>query len=397
VIAAASGRFLRRLFAAATFGLGFPLACSIYDGTLLLPAPAPGTDAATEKDTGVDASGEAGPTCASAREPNRPSTDDGAEPNLQLTFALSSIQVGVNTPTPATLGIDLDLTCSCPGPQSCVRPVSEPACDDDRGRDSAFTPVLQRFAEFDLERLFNTRLTAGDSGLLIGVARYNGGKNDRAVQVAVYVSHGSESRRVLPEGGSATKPKVDGTDVWTVHPDSLVAGRDAMAAKRTCADTSTACSPVAIDTSAYVADGVLVAHLTSLPTESGIALINPTFDFDHAVLQAKLIQESNVYRLREGALAGRWGTDKVLRSLRSTTNPFTDTGICKSTDLYKTFKTAICASADITSSPTQDNQGAACSAVSASLGFEAIQAQLGLIYERPSAPACPNETDSCAE
>jgi hypothetical protein len=314
---------------------------------------------------------------------------------VTVTFALSNVQVGAKTPTVATQGIDLDLTCSCPGPQSCVRASNEPVCDDSQGRDNALVPVLQRFSEFDLEALFNGRLESGFSVLLIGVTQYNGGKNDRAVQVAVYLSHGSESLRAVPDGGASSKPKLDGTDAWTVHPDSLVAGREAMAAKRTCADPETPCSPLAIDTSAYVSDGVLVARFTNLPTESGVALIMPTFDFSHAVLQGKIAQQDGVYRLSEGVLSGRWPTDKVLRVLRSTTNPFTSTGICKDTAIYKTFKEAVCASADLAAAPTQDNQASPCSAVSASLGFEAIQAKLGLIFERPSAPACPDEVDTC--
>ena len=125
-------------------------ACSIYDASLLLPAPT-STDGASSVDTGLpssDANGDApstpdGGTCAHVSPPSRPSSSSSAAGDGGAIFALASLDFSEVPDSGVPYGYDLDDTCTCPGPDSCVNSAStSPHCDELGGRDNSAGALL---------------------------------------------------------------------------------------------------------------------------------------------------------------------------------------------------------------------------------------------------------------
>jgi hypothetical protein len=394
--------FGTRLFAAASLftcaatAVGY--GCSIYDSSLLLPATDGAVDTpASEAPPPVDASDAPTPDpCMPEYPPPRPTTNDGAGDAGVVVAAIHALDLGIESDggAPPPLGYDLDKVCTCfsyasgPGRESCApRVTGATHCDEKAGRDNSGGELLQQFAQVSnglfSQDAINQRIDAGNYGLLIRVKNYNGGANDTAVEVDIFVSDG-----IAPLGdGAPGTPAWDGTDTWTLDSASVIGntgGVDAI--------------PNYFDTSAYVSNHVLVASV-DFPLSLGAAGANNvvTLDLTGSVLTATLVPQGNTFALQDGVLAGRWATGKLLGSFGAVGDPFSgNKPMCPGDTLYDSIKPMICKAADIFADPTQADAAAECNALSIGMAFTSAPVSLGDIVTRPvSPPRCDGGPDDC--
>jgi hypothetical protein len=361
-------------------GLSIAAACTLFNPLDEYGPPKPRVDA------GVDAAPQdgAGESCKHERWPERPPQEDGAE-NLEIVFALDTLDVGSpgprSKPNRLTTGFDFDGVCTCPGRSSCVPPpdAGDP-CDSDGGVDDKGTETMLKIAS--LGRLGNDateRFATGDSGLLIRLAQYNGGRNDRQVEASVFLSLGTE-----PDGNGDPKPPAhDGSDRWTVDRDTLVAA------------SAPPYIPAYVDQNAYVSDGWLTASVT-FP----LRLNDLVVKLSQAIVVARIERNGSVFRLEDARLAGRWPTATLLPQFDTIKDPFSldGGGLCGSSLLYADLKRRFCAAVDLAADPQKDNTSAPCDALGVTLLFTAESAQLGSVVDRPPATHLCGDgwTDDCS-
>jgi hypothetical protein len=365
-------------------------ACSIYNSSLLLPLSADGGNDAGDAGPAlaeggvVDAGGGDGDTCKHVEPPPRPTFEDGTpDAGLDVVVAVTYARLVLNgTATvnhpQAPVGVDLDGVCTCPGPPSCVTPVAQNGCDLDGGIDDNAGKLFASFAAVSPAHFsddgLNVGVRSGDYTSIYRLKDYNGGKNDMQVTVMAYRSNGLDGHQ---DGGSDT-PKYDGTDVWTIDPDSLLGG-DTVDGGATCEGNSD-CVPAAYDTNAYVSDGVLVAHIDA-PIIAGGVTDQIRVELTQTVIISPIVFDGT-YRVDEGRLAGRWNLSKMLTSLQGVADPFGDpgAGLCGDSGTYLNVKTNACHAADLMTDPTMDGKGAPCDALSIASSFSAVPAHLGPIW-----------------
>lgn len=325
--------------------------------------PPPRTDASVA-DVALDEDAE---TCRTERWPPRPTTEDGTGPDTQLVFALEELAIGgpgADAGGRVTSGFDLDGVCTCPGPPSCVRPTGvKEGCDNDGGIDSAGTDLLAAFVKLaDLDFETNRRILDGERGLLFRVRFYNGGLDDAQVEAAIFLTSGTEP---ASDGGPPRRPARDGTDRWTVDPESLYG------------KTGPPYVPLFVDQNAYVAKGTLVAKF-----DFPLKVSDLTVNLSGGVATARLVRQGSTYRLDDGRVVGRWATRDLLTALDAVRDPFGDGGICGESELYKQLKKDVCATVDIAADPALDTTSAPCNALSMTVLFTAGPAQLGALLPR---------------
>ena len=156
--------------------------------------------------------------------------------------------------------------------------------------------------------------------------------------------------------------------------------------------------PVKLDTTAYVRDGNLVAHLdVSLPLDSANGAFQ--IEFVGATTVGKITKEGDHYRVL-GELVGRWPLQRILPSLARLPNPLssgkplcaTDAGL----EIYQVIKKTACAGADLAANPAADRTSVRCDALSNAITFSSVSATAGTIYKPEGGPTeCADFTDSC--
>lgn len=369
--------------------------CSVYDASLLLPAPDSGPlQDAFAPDTGrvsLDAGVEAAAPnpCPEAFVPPAPAADDPSDAGDQsFVVAVHTIDVGLNEAGTGvgnvTFGYDLDqvYTCCDGGAESCKAAITGAThCDDVSGRDNSGAHLLGALAGAS-QGLFSPssisqRLQSGEYSILLQVLHYNGTPNDTQVTVALYASAGVES-----DAGA----QWNGNDQWTVE-DSFVASEDAEPL-----------IPTRFDPVAYVADGTLVLHI-NFPIELGTST-TASFDINltAGVGTAQVVPQSGgTFALAGGVIAGRWNNAQLLASLD--TLSFNGTPLCPGNGgIYPLIKGQVCQYSDIMTDPTLDRMGSTCDAVSLAIGFTADPAQIGNIVPTPAKTSlCPDAgPDNCS-
>ena len=366
-------RFLPFALLVATAPCGW-LACNIIFGIdppeLALPRPDTGSP---PEDAG----------CVVAHWPGAPRTEDGTA-NLSFLVALKEIGLSTDPPNPVT-GYDLDNVCTCPGPEACITRVPEAGlhCDEPGGRDLSMNKqvfaVISQSPSFSADRL-NANLTKGRYGILAENKDYNGGKNDKAVTVSIFLSSGTP--------GDAG-PAWDAGDPWDLDPAALAGD---------------AGGPVSryVDTTAYVADGVLVAsQLTGIKLTLGVGSESLDLELSQSVLTAKVVARGGTYALEDGLIVGRWPTKSVLKAMGPLNAPGLGVPLCSpgAKALYDYAKGAICRAADISSNPVRDlDKGADCDALSFAMRFLAEPAKFGGLRAKVYADAgCRDLTDDCTK
>lgn len=376
--------------AAAALACGAWEGCSIYDSSLLIEA---GTDGGGDVVTPPPP--DAGDGCNHARWPARPVADDDASvQDMEFYNALTFLDFGVSdggTAKGVALGFDLDGICTCPGPDSCS-PFTDAGtqCDQDGGIDNSAGSLIQEFSgasNFFDQAYIDKQIAAGVFGAIFRVRNYNGQANDTKVELSIYVSNGTEGAQY----GVPTPPKNDGTDRWTIDPNSLLGGTllpDAGPVPRE-----------AYDLNAYVSNYYLVGNLSNMPLAIGAAngegLVS--MDLAGAVVVAKLEPSGSSFRAT-GVVAGRWESKKLLTSLQMLRDPFDyDASLCGADPVYGLLKTKICGLQDIATNVLDDGKGAPCSALSIAFGFQAEPATYGSVFgPDASVGGCgPQWTDQC--
>jgi hypothetical protein len=343
---------------------------------------------------------DAAPVCVHALPPERPTTNDSLN-GPDVVFAFSGVRLDTGEEEaglPKPLGLDLDDTCTCPQPESCVPPDSgmPRACDGPNGRDNAVGPLLAGVVTLGSgfgPEAAAAQIQAGDFGILVVVQGWNGLPDDPELIVGVLISSGVEG---IQNDGGRVRPRFDGSDVWTVTPASVLGGADIVG--KDCRTLGGKCLPFQSDPRAYVRGGVLVAHLDiPLPFETTAGIVQ--FDFLGATLSGTLTKDGAVYRL-VGEIAGRWPIDNMLPTFARIHNPVTDTALCESEaglQIYQYVKSAACAAVDLTTSPSLDNTGAPCDALSNAVSFAAVTATAGTVFQtsRTLPDDCPDFMDRC--
>ncbi len=363
---------MRKLVAIALVLFG---GCAIYDSSLLIGSP---PDGFAMDDAGSDADAD---LCNHAEPPTRPLADDPSDADIELVSAVNDIEFGDGG---SVLGFDLDHTCTCPGPESCVpEQGGNGHCDDSQGRDNAGGALIQTFSQLSSQlsvAKINTNIQTGQDTMVFRVRQYNGTANDTQVALAVFVSTG-----ILPltDAGTNPIPKHDGTDTWGLDPSSVVGTPPPYVATNE-------------DTSAYVANGVLVGSV-SFPFRVGNAFGPNFLRLDGAFLVATLTKASSGYAMN-GVITGRWDTRNLLTGMQGVHDPLSPSDfLCGTDSTYQGFKKAICQAADIASLGTNDNTGAACDALSLAVAFTSEGAELGGLFSAstPPTPCGATYSDQC--
>ena len=364
----AATRLTARRLLIASVCLSTVWACTLVNSLDAYGPERPRADAGGDGALGTS-SGGPGETCNRAVPPEAPGNDDGSD-NLKLVFAVDALYIGSapDAGTIGSVGYDLDGTCTCPGPASCLSAPLKgggdagPKCDGDGGIDNGGAQLIQTIVQSaGGDGDANEKITAGASGLLFQLAAYNGGMNDTQVQLTFFATGGT----ILDGDGNHTAPRHDGTDQWTVRRDSLFGGvgdgPNYIGAYR--------------DDHAYVANGILVAHV-----DFPLAFGNLAATLNGTIVTARLTKTGSTYHLGDGRFVGRWLTKDLLSSLDTLPDPVTaGAGLCGTSTIYQQLKSEICASVDLRGRADEDSKNPLldCDALGMLLSFDAETARLG--------------------
>lgn len=358
-------------------------------------------------DAAVDAAADAdAAVCNHAVPPERPTTPDG--PNTPgLVFAFDSVRFDTGEQeggAPKPKSLDLDRTCTCDEPrlepESCIAPdagATKRVCDGIDGRDNAAGPLLAAAASAGDNfgpAAFEGQVRAGVFNVIVSLQGWNGLPDDPAVVVGVQLSGGTDDE---PGDAGRTKPRFDGTDVWSVTPASVLGGGDLVGTD--CRTLKTTCIPTRSDAMAYVRDGMVVAHLDlALPVVTSTSSF--VLEFVAATVTATMVKEGDHFRV-VGEIAGRWPIDRLLPSLARIPNPLNPGHALCATDagmqIYEVAKKTACDALDLTANPALDNKNVRCDAISNSISFTGVTAVIGTVRDlRKLDNECPDFKDTCA-
>lgn len=333
--------------------------------------------------------------CTHAYAPERPTGPDGTD-TVERVFAMERLRFDTGNQAsslPKPAGLDLDRLCTCPEESSCLRPDGGAACDDPNGRDNQganFIAQVLPGVPGLRPTVIEEELRNGVYSVLVRVSAWNGTANDPQVNVALMLSPGIEGR--LTDAGPRA-PKLDGTDVWAVHPRSLQDGNALVG--RSCATPGVICLPIYTTSAAYVRGDVLVAPFPVVLVAVGLDTGSFELEIKAGTLVATIDRSGGQIAL-QGEISGRVSTESLLASVTSFVNPITKLPFCPGDPSYETLKQTICALPDIPLDPTKDGTKDRCNAISNGLAFRASEAKMGAVIPPPSgAPACDGGTPKC--
>jgi hypothetical protein len=328
--------------------------------------------------------------------PARPDVDASDASLPDLVFAMSSIYYGVGSTDDAGLpayqdvGFDLDDTCTGWGQgSSCAEPPSATAShrDGPGGVDNAAGQLKLALSPVPLADPMDVT-SANAEELVFGVSSYSGEPDDDQVEVSLYVAFG------LTRADGQMGPVWDGNDAWTILPEMLAPLPDGGS------------GPLDVhqaryrDPAAYVAGGVLVAHLGGALWPAGL-LLDPTYlsPVARVTLAGRLVRVGAAWELQDlmtGVVAR--APDFLAAAARWPLQTGSAEPYCQSAASYATLKTFICSFVDISSTSTSPQ--APCDAMSGGSRLTAKQALLGAIAPptpplQPCAPGIDPEADTC--
>ncbi len=383
-------RSLRRigLFALVTSAIASPVvACGSGFIDKLFAGP---YDDGGSADVTADVAPPTDARCSLKHAPERPTNPDTASIPT-VVFAMDSVSFDDAT-AGSPLGFDLDDACTCPEDDTCVPPAGgERRCDKSEGRDNAFGPlfglVVNQFGSPDFA---TQRIRDGSYGAILALSQWNQQANDPLVTVGFFTSGGLDS----PPDAGKSKPLFDGTDRWTIDPESLISGDQLIGED---CHTSARCLPRYADLKGYVKDDQLVARIDRAPfvvsTKSGRFEVELT----SVILTAHIVREGGFLRLERGELVGRSASGRLLAAIGQLQDPVGgDGGLCHSATAYPLAKSTICDAVDIAAAPADDKTGKSCTAVSGGIGFTAVQALGGTVFSTVRTPnSCASFADTC--
>ncbi|MBX3193421.1 MAG: hypothetical protein KF819_40945 [Labilithrix sp.] len=306
--------------------------------------------------------------------PPPPAQDAGEDALEPFSVAVDLLDFGIDF-NAAQPGFNLDLTCS-PTVETSTCVVADPsryadyAADrnDGRGLDNVSFNLLKYLGGFGdgfKPSTINERLKAGEYGLVIRIARWNGQANDEDVLVEVFPAIGVRTLDDAGVRGDAGKPALTSDDQWQ---------RDARFAVAPGVDGSKGKSGLG-----YVRDMRVVARFPAVTM--AIAVPDDPKPLDIAILEgwldAKLeVTSEGLWRLTDGMVGGRWRTKDFLEQVRQIyvkdSQGIRDKYLCNPgapTLVYNLAKTEVCFSRDLRSTSLEDKKGLPCDAFSVGLRF----------------------------
>ncbi|HEX4335748.1 MAG TPA: hypothetical protein VH062_07520 [Polyangiaceae bacterium] len=385
--------------------------CSVYDSSLK-QRPAVGAGGAS---TGGAAGGGGGGTsgggmtaaggvdsgvCTLKTYPPKPTgTNLGGDREIiavQSDIDLGDVDTTTTNPSPMNylaIGYDLDKLCD----RTATTALTMPGCtlpkgslgiiDGPNGQDNSMGALIQlvheRIPNFS-SVVYSQQLQNGAANAVLHVTGYNGTPDDDQVRLEALVSARFDA---LQPGAT---PKWDGTDVWPIASDSV--------------SNNNLKQPKNVDNNAYISGGKLVGTLGDSGFRLLIGLtaafkVNLSLQLHAAFLVCDvkaLDAASTNFTLKNCTLAGRWTTDQLLKQVWHFPDPLDLTNpkpLCTNSTSYSIFKTAICQSADITSSGTAGPTDP-CDAISFGVNFNTEPALLGDVFAVDlTAPACDPDVD----
>lgn len=334
---------------AAVGALAVTTACSLLTSFEGFDEPRPRSEA------GADAGGDGAPPdpCFHKRWPAPPASGpDGDVGELYAAVRAMSMASAEGDPP---YGFDLDNLCSCPDRLACLGPQPGKPCDPaDSGTDNAANDLFNFFSSLSGIKLdesgLRLGLDTGRFGLMFRLVGWNGEGNDPDVQLTAF-------NAFAVNGGSDAGARFDGTDVWTLDVASFVDAR----------------IPAFPATSAYVADGVLVATFTRLvvkvriPTSGGRWLLIPV-EMRDVHVAARVQRAGSGFSLSNAEMGGRMPTSSLLSLAVSG-------GACPGSTGFEAVKPLLCDSRDVPLDPGKDGRDAPCEALSMGMVFDAVAAR----------------------
>ena len=309
--------------------------------------------------TSYDGFVKAGPTCGK-RIPDRPAPGKGTT-GPELLGAATALQF-VQAQDAAPLGYDLDKLCTCPDRRACANPqATGQQCDiPNTGIDNAAGQILAVLYPPQANSRLQDSLTHGKNGLIVRVQDWDGTANDADVKVSIYNVVGLKGDE---DGGAPAR--LDGNDEFIVDEASLLNPQDL--------------GSRFFDTSAYVANGVLVASLDfdfrlEVPNLLGDAA-SPASVTVIPLTTARLVGKiervgASGLRMTGAQLVGRLPIDRIFADLPSI-------GLCQNNPGFAQIRGAACAALDLPVSPAQDGKNGVCDALSFAIGVSVGPARLG--------------------
>ena len=335
---------------------------------------------------GLDEDFQRAPECDPIVAPAAPKVSNAGD-TIDFATAIRTVDLDEEDDSPR-FGFDLDGKCSCTfdGP-SCTRPefvdVKKETCDDARGLDNGTGVALARInalaAGAISSILVNEGATQGLWTQIIRVRNYSGTPNDDHVTVAIYETPGLST------------PSWNGTDIWPIANTSV-------------GSSGTVDEPVDVDDTAYIRDGILVAHLSKTRIWLRASSLSLPIELVSVTLSAKIAEATGGnWRLTEGTLAGKWPEPSLFKGLsafRYDTN--LEKKLCRDDIIYLQVKNMFCSATDILD-PATANGSSECNAISFGMRFDTESVQLGAVTNPlpPPPPACSGgfdpATDSCGK
>jgi hypothetical protein len=369
-------RALAPLALAIGLAIAAPLlhACSDTSGLRVpaggLVADASGSDGAAGADAAPD--GDAARGCELATWPQRPAEGPAGD-GPDLLFALEDVDVAGTAGISSRTSIDLYQDCTSPEADTCRSASAQQHSDGPGGRDNALATLntgVDLPSALDFAPLLRADLAHGRTGLLIKVAGYNGGRDDRTVRLSFYSSAGLERPSADRDAGADGDagdlvPTFTKADRWSISPGDLIGDPSERVSGRSAIE-------------AYVVNGVLVASF-----DAPFLLGGMEFALTTAALVADL--ELDPPRLENGVIVGRWDLAKAISAfggLSSGGQP-----ICRQ-PLYPGILLGACAVADVRGARTEDGQNRPCNALSVGIGFIASEATMGGLAFIPPIEDC---------
>ncbi len=89
------------------------------------------------------------------------------------------------------------------------------------------------------------------------------------------------------------------------------------------------------------------------------------------------------WAIQDGGVGARWLTSYALYDLHTILD-LNGQALCGTDQTYLTLATHVCDAVDLAASPSQDDAGAACGALSLGIGFAAVPAAMGNTYDPPA-------------
>ena len=361
------------------------------------------TDGSFAADAAVD--GEAHPKCESALWPDLPpkqaATSDGGD--IDFVVAMKTIDLGdtlgPSGPSYRTIGFDLDQRCTVAnvGPSSCRTPDwATDRGDGELGIDNAmglfFNGARELLSQGPSES-YNQLISMGVASVLLRVREYDGTPNDSRVELGFYTPGPRLSPAYQP-----IPPAWDGEDAWPILDESLEA--------RALADGGTARDldrPLAVDSYAYVTDGVLVANVPSASLRVPSPIVGPPgqmiIRISGAVVVGRIEKTAGAWEIHDATLAGRWRIQDLLSQMSqfpSRVDNSKRTPLCTNIGDYGKWKEDFCSLVDILAGHGTVNTP--CDALSVGIRFDTGAARLGPVIPTPPQPVrCAPEFDPAGD